>query len=123
MLYNALNPLLWKTVTIRAENEWRLEDLDLGLVLRPYLSRPSQDYIQHVKKVTVTAPIHQRISYRCLHGPDEFDRSMYGLEPDTPNLTNELAVSLAPFFQHLDDNQLREFRWVCQHVLHVRYTC
>ena len=110
MLYNALNPLLWKIVTIRAENEWKLEDLDVGLVLRSYVSRPPQDHIQHVKKVIITAPIHQRTRYRCSHGPEDFDRIMHGLEPDAPNLTNELAVSLAPVFQHLRDDQMREFR-------------
>ena len=110
MLYNVLNPSLWKSITIRAEDEWKLEDLDVRLVLRPYEYCPPQNPIQYVKNVTITAPIHQRTHYRCSDGGDEFNRVMYGLEPDVPNLIDELTFSLEPFFQHLVDDQLREFR-------------
>ena len=110
MLYNALNPSLWKAITIRAEDEWKLEDLNVDLVLRPYEYGPPQDHIQYVKSVTITAPIHQRTHYRCSHWPNGFERIIYGLGPNISKLINEVAVSLEPFFQHLEDDQLREFR-------------
>lgn len=110
VLYNALNPSLWKAIIIRAEDEWKLEDLNARLVLRPHEYCPPQNHIHYVKNVTITAPIHQRTHCRGEHRPDEINRFMYGLESDRPKLVDQLASSLEAFFQQLGDDQLREFR-------------
>ena len=108
VLRSALKPLLWRSLNIRTEDEWKSKGLDVGLLLRSYTYCPPQDYLPHVKKVIVTAPISGSKRHPCLHGPR--DRATYGLDPDAPNLVDRLSLSLVPFFQHLDDDQLRSFR-------------
>lgn len=107
-LRSALNHLLWRSLNIRTKDKWKSKGLDVGLLLRSYTYCPPQDHLRHLKNVIITAPTSGSNRDPCPHGLR--GRATYGLDPDAPNLVDRLSLSLVPFFQHLEDDQLRSFR-------------
>ena len=107
-LHSALNPLLWKTLTIRRKDERHL-GLNIDPFLRTYTYCPPQDHLQHVQNIIVTTPRYQDIWGRCPHLTNRDTRILYDSQ-DLPNLVDRLSLNLLPFTQHLRDDQLRTFR-------------
>ena len=110
-LYSTLNPLLWKTLTIREKDE-RHVGLDIDPFLRTYTYCPSQDHLQYVKNVIVTTPRYQDRRCRCPHRTNREIWMFYDLRfgQKLPNPVDRLALNLLPFTRHLRDNQLLSFR-------------
>ena len=110
-LYSALNPLLWKTLTIREKDERHL-GLDIDPFLRTYTYCPPQDHLQYVKNVIVTTPCYQDQWGKCPHRTNQETRMLYDLRigQELPDLLDRLALNLLPFTRHLRDNQLLSFR-------------
>ncbi|KAM0801053.1 hypothetical protein BDR22DRAFT_962536 [Usnea florida] len=110
-LHSALNPLLWKTLTIREKDEGHL-GLDIDPFLRTYTYCPTHDHLQYVKNVIVTTPRYQDMSVKCAHRNLEI-RMLYDVSSgqSLPNLVDRLALNLLPLTRHLRDNQLQSFSW------------
>ena len=110
-LHSALNPLLWKTLTIREKDERHL-GLDIDPFLRTYTYCPPQDHLQYVRNLIVTTPRYQDIWGKCPHRTNGEIRMLYDLSfgQNLPNLVDRLALNLLPFTRHLRDNQLLSFR-------------
>ncbi|TGO80849.1 hypothetical protein BPOR_1627g00010 [Botrytis porri] len=56
---------LYRTIEIRAKDEWNLVDLSLDSLLRTLDKHP--EYVNYVKNVCISAPVHQNLKYRCPH--------------------------------------------------------
>ena len=110
-LHTSLNPLLWKTLTIREKDERHL-GLNIDPFLRTYTYCPPQDHLQYVKNVIVTTPCYQDMWGKCSHRTNPEIRMLYDLNfgQELPNLVDKLALNLLPLTQHLSDNQLQGFR-------------
>lgn len=121
---------MYKTIEVKAEDEWHLLDLSLAPLLRTLSERP--EYLKYIKNVYVSAPIHRNVKYRCLHlyETENEDTEAYkeayeeGYEEeyeeydevegehDEPNLEvtlNDLGSSLLALVHQLRHNSLRSF--------------
>ena len=110
-LHSALNPLVWKTLTIREKDERHL-GLDIDPFLRTYTYCPTRDHLQYVKNVIVTTPRYQDMGVTCPHRTNLEIRMLYDVSSGQsfPNMVDKLALNLLPFTRHLRDNQLQSFR-------------
>lgn len=121
---------MYKTIEVKAEDEWHLVDLSLDPLLRTLSERP--EYLKYIKNVYISAPIHRNVKYRCLHlyerenedteaykeayeegyeeEYEEYDEEEG--EHDEPNLEVTLSAigsSLLALFHQLRHNSLRSF--------------
>ena len=57
---------MYKTIEIRALDEWKLGDLGLAPLLRTLSARPK--YLTFIRDIRVCAQLHRNLEARCLHG-------------------------------------------------------
>ena len=104
---------MFHTITITAENEWSIEELDT----RPYESlRGSKlDCFKYTRHIYLKAPFNSNLNARCVHGTFSckatLRESEKHLEGWHPNGVELLAYRLMPLFEQLEEDTLVSFSW------------
>jgi hypothetical protein len=113
-LYHLAVPRLYETITIPAEDEFALEYIDTGPLLRTFSERA--DLLQYVKEIHFASLFHKNIGYRCVHNnfeEVEEDGVWEGEDEDEYEYSRafgRLRANLKHLLEQLDDGSLRSFR-------------
>ena len=114
-LHRLAVPRLYKTITIPAKNEFALEYMDTGPLLRTFSERA--DLLQYVKEIHFASLFHKNIGYRCVHNNfeevEEEDGEWEEEDEDEYKYSRAfgwLRANLKHLLEQLDDGSLRSFR-------------
>ena len=116
-LYSTLNPLVYRTLTIRAADEWALNVLDVDSFFLHHEESQARGLLQHTKHLQIQAPIHHARFNRCAYYSIF---RMAGLSEHSPaNGASHEATIHQRFLRDIDQQILRIFACLKPNSLHT----
>jgi hypothetical protein len=96
---------LYERVTVRVEDEFSLDNIDVSLLLRT--RHTPKNLLRHIKNIEIVSRFHVNTTSRCIHawGSDEDDEA-------EPSGLSRQAANLRPLLEGCRDNSLRNFTYV-----------
>ncbi|OAL51397.1 hypothetical protein IQ07DRAFT_631268 [Pyrenochaeta sp. DS3sAY3a] len=110
-LYQIAVPFLYESITLNAQDEESLDDIDVSSLMRTRYT--PRNLLRYVKNIEIASPFHYRTRSRCIHHYPRYDSDSDDSKPaeeEFDSMSRQTAI-LMPLLEGCRENQIESFTW------------